>query len=729
MCPNPPARVVEKAGFHYSVELYPRRAEPSKTHRVSTPNHPADFVAIAESPTSTLHGWFLPPENLTVHGLRAVHQKKTFAARRNQLRPDVFALHPDRPDSLRSGFRIEVNLQRGWNHFVLQYKDAQSQWQDFGHVAIRRPLLSFNLPIFMSKSKSDLELEYQPSPHEQWSRAHGDPAPSELQAMVRFLDRFPSKPLLSVLLPTYNTPIHWLRRTIESIQEQIYPHWELCIADDCSPQPAVRRLLNHYARSDSRIKLKLMEAHGHICQSSNAALELCNGAYTVLLDHDDEVPRHALFHIAWEAASHPTSDIIFTDEDKIDLTGSRFEPYFKSGWNYDLLLTQNCVSHLGAYRTELLRDIGGFRVGYEGSQDWDLALRAYARSAPDRVRHIPRILYHWRTLEASTASTVNAKPYAFNAGRRSIEEHLHQTCPGAVIQDTPNHRWRILWPLPEPAPLASLIVATDGPLHWLQNLIESHIKHAAPTPTERLLIAHPGTHPETQDYLEHLITRHPGCRLLHLENTGVAALNLAAAAASGDLLIFLHPGAEITQSDWLDELIRQTSRDGIGAVGGAVINEDDSLQYGSLAINPTTLATHAFRHWPVTKRTITSPPHSVQEVSALPLACLAVRKECFQRVQGFNETLHSPLAAALDFSLKLREINLRNLFTPHSQLLVRKEAQPHFQGYDQPNPQDIELLVTRWKTQLSQDPFFNPNLSIHCTVPIAAKPSTSWPWQ
>ena len=215
-----------------------------------------------------------------------------------------------------------------------------------------------------------------------------------------------------------------LEAAIESVQGQLYPHWELCIADDASTDKSVRRLLRKYAESDPRIKVTFRERNGHISAASNSAIELASGEFIAFLDNDDTLTEHALFWVAHTIAEHPDVGLLYSDEDKIDQLGNRYEPYFKCDWNPDLFLSHNMICHLGVYRSDLVRAVGGFREGYEGAQDYDLALRCIERLAPQQIRHIPRVLYHWRSHPGSTARGGSEKPYALVAGQRALDDHF-----------------------------------------------------------------------------------------------------------------------------------------------------------------------------------------------------------------------------------------------------------------------------------------------------------------
>jgi len=264
----------------------------------------------------------------------------------------------------------------------------------------------------------------QDTPYAEWIAQHDTLGETDRRRLQSALAALPSQPLISLLMPTYNSPERWLREAVDSIRSQIYPRWQLCLVDDASTAPHVRPILEALAREDDRIRLSFRDDNGHISAASNDALGMAEGEFVGLVDHDDLLAPHALALVAIEIACHPEADLIYSDEDKIDLDGRRFGPYFKPDWNPDLMRCQNMISHFGVYRTGLAKQVGGFRRGYEGSQDWDLALRVIDASDASRIRHLPYVLYHWRTVPGSTSTSVDAKSYAIDAGRKAVGDHL-----------------------------------------------------------------------------------------------------------------------------------------------------------------------------------------------------------------------------------------------------------------------------------------------------------------
>ena len=290
--------------------------------------------------------------------------------------------------------------------------------------------------------------------YRRWARRFDRLRAHDLRAINEASARLTYRPRISVLMPVYNTDERWLRPAIESIRGQLYTEWELCIADDASPDPGVRQLLREFQSKDSRIKVAFREVNGHISAASNSALQLATGEFIALVDHDDVLPSHALLAVVHELNRHPDADIIYSDEDRLDESYRRYDPYFKPDWNPELFCGQNFISHLGIYRTELVRRVGGFREGIEGSQDYDLAWRVIEQSETSRIHHIPYVLYHWRAIRGSAALGTREKAYAHDAARRAVEGHLARIGVAGTCQPADNavYHQRVRYPLPQPRP-------------------------------------------------------------------------------------------------------------------------------------------------------------------------------------------------------------------------------------------------------------------------------------
>ena len=315
-----------------------------------------------------------------------------------------------------------------------------------------------------------------------------------------------SQPTISIVLPVYNTAEPFLRSALDSVLQQSYPNWELCIADDCSTEPHVRAILNDYAQRDPRIRLTYRERNGHISEASNSALALATGEWIAFFDDDDLLHPHALHFVAEAIASNPRAALIYSDEDKLDQYNERHSPYFKCDFNYELFLAHNMICHLGVYRRRLIEEVGGLRPGFEGAQDYDLALRVIERIASDQIIHLPRVLYHWRAHSGSTAATADAKPYACEAARRAIAEHLQRIgVRGTVLpaSEAPSMN-RVKYALPDAPPKVSIVICTRDRADLLAPCVDSIVERSTYRNYEILIVDNGSTEEATFELFSRL---------------------------------------------------------------------------------------------------------------------------------------------------------------------------------------------------------------------------------
>jgi len=350
----------------------------------------------------------------------------------------------------------------------------------------------------------------------EWIRRYDTMTDSKRSAMRGELEKFDQQPLISVVMPTYNPDPAWLTEAIESVQNQIYPNWELCIADDASTMSGVRTLLQKHAGKDERIKIVFREENGHISATSNSALKLAIGDWIALLDHDDLLSEHALFWVVEAMNRHPEARLIYSDEDKIDGSGHRSSPYFKPDWNPDIFLSHNHICHLGVYKASLVRDTGGFREGLEGAQDYDLALRCIERISPAHIIHVPRVLYHWRIHSGSTALAGSEKNYALVAGERALNDHFHRKNISARSELLDFGMYRVHYTLPSPLPFVSMIIPTYNGLQLIRQCIDSLLAKTSYANYEIIVVDNNSDDPDVLRYFE-LISSDDRIRILRDE--------------------------------------------------------------------------------------------------------------------------------------------------------------------------------------------------------------------
>lgn len=528
---------------------------------------------------------------------------------------------------------------------------------------------------------------------------------------------FSYKPLISILLPTYNTKINLLKNSIESVLTQSYGNWQLCIADDASTNEETRALLRHYMNADPRIQVAFREANGHISAATNTALELAVGEYVALLDHDDELAVHALHYLVKAINEHPDVQVIYTDEDKIDDKGRRFEPHFKSDWNLDMFLSQNYVSHLGLYRRDLVNKVCGFERGLEGSQDYDLLLRCLSHIDHNNIIHIPKVLYHWRSTDGSTAKNMDQKPYSGTAALKALKQyHLREKHESVIIEPglgSGTYRTRYL--LLDPKPLVSIIIPTRDGLDLLANCINSILKKNSYTPYEIIIINNKSEKNETHQYLQQLSNNYQNIKVISYpkEFNYSAINNFGARVANGKILGLLNNDVIAINDDWLTELVSHAARPEIGCVGAKLYYEDGTIQHGGVILGLGGVAGHSHKHFSNTAAGYFRRLQIVQNLSAVTGACMFVKKAIFFEVGGLDENLKVAFND-IDFCLKVREAGYRNLWTPYAELY---HLESKSRGYDDTPKKkarfdfEINYMKEKWRERLIDDPFYNINLT------------------
>ena len=532
------------------------------------------------------------------------------------------------------------------------------------------------------------------------------------------LDQLPYKPLISVLVPVYNTRIEWLRECLDSVLAQHYPNWQLCIADDASPKAEVRELLAEYAARDERIEVVYRERNGHICAASNSALALAKGDFVALLDHDDCLTPHALFHVVEALHRCRNAGLLYSDEDKVNDAGERFDPHFKPEWNPDLLLAQNYISHLGVYRTALVRELGGFREGFEGSQDHDLALRATRRLAPEQIVHIPHVTYHWRAGEGSTALVSGEKRYTSNAGLAAVRAHLADRVPGAEVKmgAFPN-TYRVRWPLPERLPLVSLLIPTRDRVEILQPCVDAILARTRYAHFEVLILDNQSSCAETLAYMREVSSRDERVRVLRWDEpfNYSAINNFGVLYAKGEILGLVNNDIEPINGEWLEEMVRQVCRPEIGCVGAKLYYPNETIQHAGVILGIGGVAGHAHKYFHRNSPGYFSRLHLAHNLSAVTGACLLVRKAVFEEVGGLNEADLTVAFNDVDLCIKVREAGYRNLWTPYAELYHHESVSRGAE--DTPAKRmranaEAEYMRRTWGKLLDTDPAYNPNLTL-----------------
>jgi GT2 family glycosyltransferase len=541
-----------------------------------------------------------------------------------------------------------------------------------------------------ARSKPGAPTEYQ-----EWfekRRANTE----KLASMRQEVRAFASQPLVSILTPVFDTPVPWLREAVESVLQQVYENWELLLIDDGSTDADLLRAVSSLAARDRRIRLVRLESHQGISAALNRGLDLANGEWLAFLDHDDVLEADALFQNVKLLQENPGLDLIYSDEDK--LTDQGFDsPILKPDWSPDFFLSCNYLCHMVFLRRDLVRAVGGFQSQFDGSQDYDLLLRVSERTK--RIHHIPRVLYHWRRSVNSSASDVRQKPGQFEASWRAIEAHLKRRGEQAhVAVDWRTHAFYVRRQLLEAKRISVIIPSSHGP-EWLQRFVENLIRKTS-YPNYEIVIVQMGERDRVHEAGANF-------RLLHLPDAAnaSAAKNYATQQIDSPWFLFLDPGVEPIEADWLTIMAEHVQRPDVGAVGARLINpEGDTIEHAGFVLGVNGIAQSAFHGFPAEHPGVNRQLQMTRNCCAVSSACLLMRREVFQQIGGFDEKLSGALAD-VDFCLKMRRADYLIVYTPFAKLYW------HATHDDKKDATADAILRQRWAIVLERDPYYNPNLS------------------
>ncbi|GLI09879.1 hypothetical protein YDYSG_59120 [Paenibacillus tyrfis] len=534
------------------------------------------------------------------------------------------------------------------------------------------------------------------------------------QLIKQEISKFNLQPLISIVMPVFNVDPRWLKLAIDSVQRQIYEKWELCIVDDCSTNPLTKEYLTNL--NNTNIKIKFLNENQGISGASNEAVKLTDGQYIVLLDNDDEFMPDTLFEIV-KAINHYDPDIIYSDEDKIDMSGNRRFPFFKPDWSPDLFRTQMYIGHIFCFKKSLFNEVGGFRKGLEGSQDYDLALRMTERTS--NIHHIPKVLYSWRELETSTALNPHSKPYAHETGLRALNEHLERVYGKgkAWVNETEHFfvydaRYNLL----NEKPKASIIIPTKDKVELLIPCINSIIEKTTYEQYEIIILNNNSELDETYSWFEEITTQHQFIKVVEasyefnwskLNNHGINE-------ATGDVFIFLNNDTIIITPDWLERLSEKAVRGDVGTVGALLLYEDDTIQHAGVVIGMGGWADHVFKGMkPVHFGSPFVSPVLTRNVAASTGACLAISRKTIEKIGLFDENFII-CGSDVEISLRAMKRGLFNIYDPNVRLYhLESKTRTSFV------PEcDFEQSAIHYSPYRENgDPYYNPNLSLQFPQP------------
>ena len=546
--------------------------------------------------------------------------------------------------------------------------------------------------------------------YEEWYRNHR-PTKEELEQQRK--EKFSYEPLISILVPVYRTPEEFLMQMIQSVRRQTYGNWELCIANADPSDENVVRILKTASRKDERIRVTEVPENEGIAQNTNAAFAIAKGAYIGLLDHDDLLTADALYEVVKALNQKERPAVVYSDEDKVttDLS-EHFQPFMKPDFNKDLLRSNNYICHFFVAEKQLVEEVGGFRGAFNGAQDYDLILRCTEKA--EHITHIPRILYHWRVHKASTADNPASKMYAFDAGKRAIEEHLKRCGETGVVSHTKDLGfYRVQYQM-SGNPLVSIIIPNKDHVDMLDKCLRS-IQKSSYRNYEVIIVENNSVEEATFDYYKKVVSDR--IRVVYWEGifNYSAINNFGAKAAKGDYLLLLNNDVEVITENWLEELLSNCQRPDVGIVGAKLYYPDDTVQHAGIIIGIGGVAGNVFVGLP---RKFTGYFHKAsiqQDLSAVTAACMMVKRSVYEEMGGLEEKLQVAFND-VDFCLRVRKAGYLVVFDPYVELYHyesktrgaenTKEKVRRFQT-------EIEYMRSHWLDLLKKgDPMYNPNLTL-----------------
>jgi len=573
----------------------------------------------------------------------------------------------------------------------------------------------------------------------------------------------PISTVISILMPIGEPNEQWLRAAIESVQKQIYPHFELLIITNThlnshprgnlpdSPEErgqgpvdsgikwrdgpqntTLAAALNNAPDSpeergqgpvDSGIKWRDGPQNTTLAAALNNALAFARGDFIALMGAEDQLPAHALYKIAQTLNAHPDTDLIYTDEDKLNAQGQRYDPYFKSDWNPDLFYSQNFLRHLTAYRRSIINDIGGFRPDYQGNEDYDLALRFIEQIDAERIRHIPQILYHRRDFPEHTprpsqdgSQHTASSHLKKDSGVCALQAHFQRLRQPVKVVEAMGGHTRVIYPLPDKPPLVSLIIPTRDKLKLLRGTVDDLLNKTDYKNIEIIIMDNGSVEPETLDYFKAIQKNTKVSIIRHAAPFNYSQLNnIGVTHATGDVICLINNDLQVIYPQWLTEMVSHALRPQIGAVGAKLYYINDTIQHAGVIIGLGGMAGHALKflareapgyHWK---------PFLIQNYSAVTGACLVMRRNVFEEVGGLEEKHLKVAFNDVDFCLRIRERGYRIVWTPYAELYHLESASrgidDTFKKYRRLQ-HELNYMKTRWGETLLNDPYYNPNLTL-----------------
>ncbi|SET88485.1 glycosyltransferase family 2 protein [Enterocloster lavalensis] len=700
-----------------------------------------DVVRIREN-SITLNGWVIG---------KSPESKATFRVEDERHNPVKFKYVPTRRDDVSQiyykkcydrdfGFDIRFPYERGKNYFLLircEGKQAKIKYNEeliarrssVAHKRIEKlkDLMNMEtvhvamdfwkehgLKALVVKSKHKLQGLDNDYDYGEWYELT-KPTEEELEAQRKKL--FDFEPRLSIAIPAYKTPERYLKEMLDSILAQTYTNWEVCIADGSPKGESLERVLRRYAEKDSRIRYQILGENKGIAGNTNAAMDMARGDFLVLADHDDTLPPHALYEVVKAVNERPGAQVIYSDEDKLDMDGKAlFDPHFKPDFNPDLLTSVNYICHLFVVRMDLLETVGRFRQEFDGAQDYDFIFRC--TEAAKEVYHIPKVLYHWRCHQNSTASNPESKRYAFEAGARAIMAHYERMGIEAesVVKGVDFGIYHTKFKI-QGEPLVSVVIPNKD--HWqdLDVCVKSLMERATYRNLEFVIVENNSAEAETFAYYERLQAEHGNVRVVTWERefNYSAINNFGAGFAKGEYLLLLNNDTEIIEPDCIQEMLGFCQREDVGIVGARLLYADDTIQHAGVVVGFGGIAGHTFIGLHKAENSYFHRAMCAQDYSAVTAACMMTKKSVFDQVGGLSEEL-AVAFNDIDYCMKVRSLGKLVVYAPYA-LLYHYESKSR--GLED-TPEKIErfnrevaVFIKKWPDIIQNgDPYYNPNLTL-----------------
>ncbi len=676
----------------------------------------------------SISGWYINTDNvkLTFWDMDGKQYPVQIERRR---RPDVLRLYPEVEEDEVVGFvavhkgkvpdKVRVHLQSDTKKMdyvmqlrmsPLQKKEAQlKKGYEKAKVYYRQYGAASTIKRIIGKVTKRDSISYRAWLKEQ------TPSKSALAAQSK--RKFPYMPKISIVVPLYRTPEKYLAEMIASVKEQTYGNWELCLSDGSGENSPLREILKKYEREDKRIRVVYNEKQLHISDNTNAALEIATGDFIAFADHDDLLAKNALYECVRELNQDRTIEILYTDEDKVDMEGKEhFMPHFKSDFNIDMLRCMNYICHLFVVKREICEKAGKLNHEFDGAQDYDFVFRCIEQS--DKIRHIPKILYHWRAHKDSTAENPESKLYAFQAGARAIQAHLDRVGLHARVSMTPlNGTYRTRYILDE-HPMVSVIIPNKDHIQDLEKCIRSLEEKNTYKNIEYIIVENNSTDQKTFAYYEKLKQECERAKVVTWDGKGFnypLINNFGAEHAKGEYLLFLNNDTEILNENCIEEMLGFCMREEVGAVGARLYYEDNSIQHAGVIVGMGGIAGHAFVGYPKDDPGYFRRIIVAQDYSAVTAACMLVKRKVFEEVKGFDSR-YAVAFNDVDLCLKIREAGYLIVYNPYAEL---KHYESKSRGYEDTEEKvrrfnsEVELFSKRWADFLEAgDPYYSPNLTL-----------------